>query len=160
MNISKFFAMQKELVDHIIIDETLSEYKLFARKHLQLHIKMSDLANESKCSTYWIANTENSFDKTATLEKYIICLQQIIVLGIDNKYDDLQEINLESSEYCLSDQFLNLYIDINDMIISPSRDHYITLLEDYFSLSINLGFNLEDIFQKFSTLNTSLKIAL
>ena len=75
MNISKFFAMQKELVDHIIIDETLSEYKLFARKHLQLHIKMSDLANESKCSTYWIANTENSFDKTATLEKYIICVQ-------------------------------------------------------------------------------------
>ncbi|NLK95458.1 MAG: dUTPase [Clostridiales bacterium] len=160
MKICKFFTIQKELVDHIVIDESLSEYKLFARKHLQLHIKMSDLANETKCSTYWIDNNENNFDKDSVLEKYIICLQQIIVLGIDNKYDDLDEINVEPSEYCLSDQFLNLYIDINDMIISPSRDHYITLLEDYFSLSFNLGLTFDEILDKFSKINSNLKIAL
>ena len=48
---------------------------------------------------------------------------------------------IKPNDYCLSDQFLNLFIDLNDLIISPSEDHYITLIEDFISLGITLGYS-------------------
>ncbi|MFR3522834.1 MAG: dUTP diphosphatase, partial [Clostridia bacterium] len=56
---------------------------------------------------------------------------------------------LRPNDYCLSDQFLNLYIDINDLIISPSTDHFFTLLEDSLSLGVTLGYSEEEIFNSF-----------
>lgn len=156
MHIANLFSTQKNLINNIVIDKTLSEYKVFARKYLQLQIKMSDLANETKCSTYWI-DTQSKLDKTRTLEKYITCLRDIVALAIDNNYDDINVIDLEPSEYCLSDQFLNLYIDINDLVMSPSRDHFITILEDYLSLGLSLGFNEELIENEFCN---TIKVAL
>lgn len=156
MHIANLFSTQKELINTIVIDKSLSEYKVFARKHLQLHIKMSDLANETKCSTYWIDN-QSTFDQNSTLEKYITCLRDIVSLALDNNYDDINEINLAPSEYCLSDQFLNLYIDINDLVMSPSKDHFITILEDYLSLGLSLGFTEEIIENEFCK---NIKVAL
>ncbi|MGG7179235.1 dUTP diphosphatase [Clostridium paraputrificum] len=148
MQISNLFKIQKEANSKLVIDTTLSEYKLFARKHLQLQIKMSELANETKCYKYWL-NDDSILDKNIIFQKYIACLKQILSLGLDNNYDSVEEVTLQPSEYCLSDQFLNLYIDINDLIISPSKDHFITLIEDYFSLGISLGFSEEIILDGF-----------
>lgn len=159
MNILNFFKVQQELTNQIIIDESLSTYKLLARKYLQLHIKMSDLANETKCSTYWL-NDESDINKISTFDKYIACLRQIISLALENENKDIDEINLQLSEYCLSDQFLALYIDINDLIISPSKDHYITLLEDFLSLGMTLGFTEDMITDGFYDYNINVKMAL
>ena len=156
MNITDLFELQKKVNNNINIDPSLTAYKVVARKNLELHVKMSDLANETKCSTYWI-DTQCTLDKTRTLEKYIACLRDIISLALDNNYDDIDEIDLEPSEYCLSDQFLNLYIDINDLVMSPSRDHFITILEDYLSLGLSLGFNEELIENEFCN---TIKVAL
>ena len=68
---------------------------------------------------------------------------------IDKHYIENYEIVLRPNDYCLSDQFLNLYIDINDLIISPSNDHFFTLLEDALSLGITLGYSEEEIFNSF-----------
>ena len=68
---------------------------------------------------------------------------------IDKHYIDNYEVVLRPNDYCLSDQFLNLYIDINDLIISPSIDHFFTLLEDVLSLGITLGYSEEEIFNSF-----------
>lgn len=159
MNISNFFKIQQQLTNQFRVDESLSKYKLLARKHLQLHIKMSDLANETKCSTYWL-NNESTVDKMTCFDKYISCLRQIISLALENDNKDIDEIKFEQSEYCLSDQFLNLYIDINDLIISPSKDHYITLLEDFLSLSISLGFTEEMINDGFYDYSMDVQMAL
>ncbi|NRV84845.1 dimeric dUTPase (all-alpha-NTP-PPase superfamily) [Clostridium beijerinckii] len=53
------------------------------------------------------------------------------------------------NDYCLSDQFLNLYIDINDLIAFPSIDHYLTLFEDLLSLGLTLGFSESQIQNQF-----------
>lgn len=159
MKISKFFKVQQELTNEPIIDATLSDYKLLARKHVQLHIKMSDLANETKCSTYLI-NDESTMNKKLTFRKYISCLRQIISLALDDDKNDIDEIKFELSEYCLSDQFLALYIDINDLIISPSKDHYITLLEDFLSLGISLNYSEQMITDGFLELNRNIQVAL
>lgn len=159
MKISDFFKVQQELTDEIMVDKSLSDYKLLARNHVQLHIKMSDLANETKCATYLI-DEQSTMDKDITFKKYISCLRQIISLALYDDKNDINEINYEPSEYCLSDQFLALYIDINDLIISPSKDHYITLLEDFISLGISLGFTEEAIINEFLNSSTKIKIAL
>ena len=148
MQILDLFKIQKEDNNKRVIDNSLSEYKLFARKHLELQIKMSDLASETQCYKYWISD-ESILNKDAIFKKYIACFKQILSLGLDNDYDDMNEVTIQPSEYCLSDQFLNLYIDINDLIISPSEDHFTTLIEDFLSLGISLGFSEQMILDGF-----------
>ena len=148
MQILDLFKIQKEDNNKLVIDNSLSDYKLFARKHLELQIKMSDLANETQCYKYWL-NDDSILNKDAIFKKYIACFKQILSLGLDNNYDDMNEVTIQPSEYCLSDQFLNLYIDINDLIISPSEDHFTTLIEDFLSLGISLGFSEQMILDGF-----------
>ena len=152
MHIANLFEIESKSTNNLIIDSNLSEYKIIARKHVQLHIAVSDLANETKCYQYWI-NDKVTLNDEAILDKYINCLKQILSLGIYNSYNDIESIDVEPSEYCLSDQFLNLYIDINDLVISPSKDHYITLTEDFLSLGISLGFTEKLINDRFTKIH-------
>ena len=149
MHIANLFEIESKSNDNLIIDSNLSEYKILARKHVQIHIAMSDLANETKCYQYWVGDEKTLNDDTI-LKKYIYCLKLIISLGIYNSYDNIEDIDIEPSECCLSDQFLNLYIDINDLVISPSEDHFITLMEDFLSLGISLGFTEKLITDSYS----------
>lgn len=148
MNIKKLFDCERELTSKIVVDQSLAEYKVFARKHLQLHIKLSSLADETGCYKYWL-DDELSYDKESVLNKYIIFLRHVLALAIDNNHDDIEEIKVETSDSCLSNQFLNLFIDINDLIMSSSKDHFVTILEDYFTLGISLGFTEDQIKNSF-----------
>lgn len=148
MEIIAFFEAQKEKNKNIIIDNTLSEYKIWARKHLELHTKLSYLADETQCYKYWLSE-DIPVNKSILFEKYLDCFSHIINLGIYRHYDSIQEIIIKPNDYCLSDQFLNLFIDLNDLIISPSEDHYITLIEDFISLGITLGYSESKITEAF-----------
>lgn len=150
MKLQKFFKAQDEANKLLVMDGTLNDYKLTARKLLSLHIKLSDLANETKCFRYW--KDENiTLSKDAVMSKYVDCLTHILTIGLDKKYSDLEEIELRPNDYCLSDQFLNLFIDLNDIIISPSKDHYQTLFEDFMSLGVSLGYSENIIEDKFTS---------
>ena len=151
MEISSFFEKQREKNTQLNIDNTLSEYKIWARKYLELHTKISHLADETKCYKYWIGEDEE-LNKSVLFEKYLDCFSNIITIGIDRKYDSVEEIPIKPNDYCLSDQFLNLFIDLNDLIISPSEDHYITLVEDFISLGITLGYSETQIKESFLTI--------
>ena len=146
MNIHILLNQEKELIKNIAIDDTLNDYTLFARKHLQLHIKMSDLANETKCYKYWVGEID-SVNLENVFQKYISCFHQILFLGLDGDFEDLETVTAQSTDSCLSDQFLNLYIDINDSIMSSSEDHFATLVEDYLTLGNCLGFSEEQIIE-------------
>lgn len=146
MNIHILLNQEKELIKNIAIDDTLNDYTLFARKHLQLHIKMSDLANETKCYKYWVGEID-SVNLENVFQKYISCFHQILFLGLDGNFEDLETVTAQSTDSCLSDQFLNLYIDINDSIMSSSEDHFATLVEDYLTLGSCLGFSEEQIIE-------------
>ncbi|MGM9978177.1 MAG: dUTP diphosphatase [Clostridium sp.] len=146
MNIHILLNQEKELIKNIAIDDTLNDYTLFARKHLQLHIKMSDLANETKCYKYWVGEVD-SVNLENVFQKYISCFHQILFLGLDGDFEDLETVTAQTTDSCLSDQFLNLYIDINDSIMSSSEDHFATLVEDYLTLGSCLGFSEEQIME-------------
>lgn len=142
------FKLQKTQNTLLALDSSLDDYKLTARKTLELQIKIGELANITDCYTYWIGE-KLTLNKELIFSKYISCLKQVISLGLDKNYDDVDQIVMQPSEYCLTDQFLNLYIDINDLMISPSKDHFITLTEDYLSLGISLGYCEHEIIHSF-----------
>lgn len=144
MYVHKFFEVQKQVNKDLILDKKLNTYKLNARKSLHLHVKISDLASETKCFKYW-EDDSISINKDTVFKKYLNCINQILTIGLDYGYSNIDEIVVKPNDYCLSDQFLNLYIDLNDLIISPSEDHYITLFEDFISLGITLGFSESSI---------------
>lgn len=148
MNIKALFEAQIEKNNQLNVDTTLNQYKLSARKNLELHIKISSLANDTKCYKYWMDN-DNNLNLNLIFDKYLDCLSQIISLGVDRNYTDVESVRVKPNDYCLSDQFLNLYIDINDLIISPSKDHFLTLLEDFLSLGITLGYSETKIKESF-----------
>lgn len=148
MEIKSFFEAQMQRNKQLIIDIKLSEYKVWARKHLELHTKISHLADETKCYKYWIGE-ELEINKETLFKKYLDCFTTIISIGIDKKYNSIEEISVKPNDYCLSDQFLNLFIDLNDLIISTSEDHYLTLVEDFISLGITLGYSETQIKESF-----------
>ncbi len=148
MEIKSFFEAQIERNKQLIIDSNLSEYKVWARKYLELHTKISDLADETRCYKYWVGE-DIEIDKETLFKKYLDCFGTILSIGIDKNYNSIEEIAIKPNDYCLSDQFLNLFIDINDLIISTSEDHYITLIEDFLSLGITLGYSKNQISESF-----------
>ncbi|AOR24842.1 dUTP diphosphatase [Clostridium taeniosporum] len=158
MNVKDLFETQRMINKNLTLNNQLDNCKIKTRKYLEFNIKISELANETKCFKYW-KDTSNFIDMQVVFRKYISCLSQIITIGLDNNYSDLTEVDVKPNDYCLSDQFLNLYIDINDLIISPSKDHYLTLFEDILSLAITLGFTQAEIKNAFSK-NTYEKVAL
>lgn len=149
MDISKFFEKQKINTKDLVIDSSLSDYKVWARKYLQLHTKLSSLADKTQCYKYWVSENDDNEDNEVIFDYYINALDQILNVGIEKNYDTVIDIAVNPNEYCLSDQFLNLFIDLNDLIIAPSLDHYITLLEDFISLGLTLGYSEEKITNSF-----------
>lgn len=148
MNVQPMFEIQKRFNDTLAINSELDSYKLRARKNLQFQITLGELANETICFNY-LLNTTKVINIDEVFNKFIVCISQILTLGIDHNYDYISSIEAIPNDYCLSDQFLNLYIDINDLIASPSMDHYQTLFEDLLSLGLTLGFSEDKIFSQF-----------
>ena len=144
MNIQPLFKVQKKYNDSLPINDELDSHKLQVRKNLEFEIALGDLASETACFNY-LTKKARPINLTAIFNKYITCISQALSLGIDHKYTDLIAVSMNPNDYCLSDQFLNLYIDINDLIASPSIDHYLTLLEDLLSLGLTLGFSESQI---------------
>lgn len=152
MFISNLFKLQEKEYKKLNINPNLDEYKIRARQNLELHVKVSDLASETNCFAY-TTDANCDFDKDVILLKFVQCLKQVLTIGVNNGYDTLEEVSVNHNEYCLSDQFLNLYIDINDLIISRSEDHFETLLEDLLSIGDTLGLSEQEITKKFEELS-------
>ena len=148
MNIQPLFKVQKKYNDSLPINDELTSHKLQVRKNLEFEITLGALANETNCYNYFKKKTA-PINLISIFNKYINCLSLALTLGIDHKYTDLIAVSMNPNDYCLSDQFLNLYIDINDLIASPSMDHYLTLFQDLLSLGLTLGFSESQIQNQF-----------
>lgn len=142
MNLSKLFELQKELDEHIIEQHNLKGVSLLSRKILALNVEIGELANETRCFKYW--STKKPSSKNVILEEYVDCLHFILTIGLEKDFSDV-DIEIKSMDYSLTEAFQNLYIDVNDFVVCSTKDHYITLFEDFLSLGINLGFTEQDI---------------
>lgn len=153
MNLEKLFTLQKELDNRILKEHNLNGEILFSQKALALQVEVGELANETKCFKYW-SNKGPSPEETI-LEEFVDCLHFILSIGIDKNFENVKITAANYGEK-LTDQFLDLFIDINDFLICSSIDHYITLFEDFLSLGLNLGFteaNIEEAYLKKNLVN-------
>ncbi|GAA0745450.1 dUTP diphosphatase [Clostridium oceanicum] len=153
MNLTNLFELQKKLDDHILKKHCLNGKSLLSEKILALQVELGELANETRCFKYW--STKPPSNKSRILEEYVDCLHFILTLGLEQNFKDLT-INPKNPDYNITEQFLSLYIDINDFMICSSRDNYITLFEDFLSLGVELGFtksNIEDAYFKKNSIN-------
>lgn len=153
MNLEKLFNLQKELDSRILREHNLNGEILFSQKALALQVEVGELANETRCFKYWSKKGPSPVENI--LEEFVDCLHFILSIGIDKNFE---HIKLTAANYCdkVTEQFLDLFIDINDFLICSSIDHYITLFEDFLSLGIKLGFTegqIEEAYLKKNIIN-------
>lgn len=142
MNFSKLFKLQENLDNRILQQRGLDNKSLTSKKILALQVEIAELANETRCFKFW--SDKGPSNKSIILEEYVDCLHFILTLGLEKQFNDI-EIETKELQYDITAQFLNLYVDINDFIVSSSRDHYLTLFEDFLSLGKSLGFSIDEI---------------
>jgi dimeric dUTPase (all-alpha-NTP-PPase superfamily) len=151
MNLERLFILQEELDSRILKQHNLEDKPLLQRKILALQVELGELANETRCFKYW--SEKKPSEVHIILEEYVDCLHFILSIGVEKQYQNI-DIDLKPVEYPLTDQFLNIFIDVNDFVICSSRDQYITLFEDFLNLGTSLGFSEEQIETAYLEKNT------
>ena len=142
MNLDELFKLQMELDKKIVEQHALQNRSLVSEKTLALQVEIAELANETRCFKYW--STKKPSDKNVILEEYVDCIHFLLSIGLEFNFTDISVKSIVSDAR-LTDQFINIYIDLNDFIICSSKDHYSTLFEDFLSLGLSIGFSEEDI---------------
>lgn len=142
MDLNKLFIIQKEFDKLLSKNVDKSSCDLLPQKTLALQASLGSLANKTNCFKFW--GHEEAITKESLLDEYVETLNFLLSIGIDNNYIDL-DITLNRAEYKITDQFLGLYIDINDFITCSCEDQYNTLVEDFLNLGLSLGFTEEEM---------------
>jgi dimeric dUTPase (all-alpha-NTP-PPase superfamily) len=142
MNLQKLYDYQSKLDEEIQSKIDTQGKLLLSQKLLALEVKVGELANETKCFHYWTSRKIQS--RKRMLEKYIEALYLILSIGVEKGFTET-DFEVKEVEYELTENFLNLFVDMNDFMVCSSKDHYITIIEDLLSLSLFLGFTEEDI---------------
>ncbi|HEY5563116.1 MAG TPA: dUTP diphosphatase [Clostridiaceae bacterium] len=142
MNLTNLFEVPKKFEKELIQELKPKESLPMSKRLLLLQAEFGSLAKDAGCCNFLKDNVDCKDD---IFEKYINCLQLILTIGREKNYS---EVNIEAKfpELDLVQQFLNLFIDLNDYIVCSYEDHYITLLEDFLSLGLSLGFREDQIF--------------
>ena len=142
MELANLFKEQKIAGTMHFDRDASGEDTSISKKLLTLQAELGTLVIETGCCdiTYLGENLHNH----SLLEKYMLCFHLIITIGLEKDYTGIT-IDPKLPEYDFTQQFLNLFIDINDFVVFSYRDHYITLVEDYLGLGLKLGFTEEEI---------------
>jgi dimeric dUTPase (all-alpha-NTP-PPase superfamily) len=142
MNLEKLYEFQRMLDEEMQDRLEVQEKTILKQKTLALQVKLGELANETQCFKFWVS--KKSSMRRRVLEKYIECIYIIFSIGVEKGFTET-EFEVPEVEYELTDQFLNMFIDLNDFMVCSSKDNYITLIEALLSLSLTFGFTEDDI---------------
>lgn len=82
-------------------------------------------------------------------EKYTDCLGSIINVGIEFGYTDIDIDREELIDYDLAQTFINIYLDVNELLIVASRDSYEELFKDFMTLARLLKLSRKEILEEF-----------
>ncbi|MBU3190144.1 dUTP diphosphatase [Clostridium bowmanii] len=142
MNLQKLFEMQDALDKRIESEHSLAGIPLLRKKVLSLQVELGELANETRCFKFWSTKQPSSND--VILEEYVDCIHFILSIGLEKSFEDIT-LNVKHIDGELSEQFLDLYINISDFVICSSLDNYLNIFQNFLCLGENLGFSKEDI---------------
>jgi dimeric dUTPase (all-alpha-NTP-PPase superfamily) len=142
MNLKRLYEFQRKLDKGLQDKLDVQEKSLLPQKLVALQAKIGELATETQCFKFWVS--KKSPVRRKVLEKYIESLYLALSIGIQKDYTET-EFTVKETECELTQQLLNIFIDMNDFMVSSSKDHYITLIEDLLTLSVILDLSEDEI---------------
>jgi dimeric dUTPase (all-alpha-NTP-PPase superfamily) len=151
LNLEKLFDIQRVLNERIVEEHNLDVSQLRNKKFLALLTELGELANETRCFKYW-SSKGPSADRVI-LEEYVDCLHFILTIGLDFDFQGVIPPAEEMDSPDLTQRFINLYLDVNELVICASPDSYQELLKDFFGLGHALGFTKDDIYNGYLAKN-------
>ena len=146
MNLKNLYQLQSDYNELLEVQSDLRNDQLFSKKVLALHVQLGKLADASQCFKYW-KQAEIAY-KEVILNEYIDCLICLLTIGLDKSF---QDTNVEGKhiEDCATDQFLNLYVDLNDFVTCSTKDNFITIFADLLSLGFSLSLTEDGILKSY-----------
>ncbi|WP_461207010.1 dUTP diphosphatase [Clostridium sp. DL1XJH146] len=146
MDLQNLFILQKGIDDRLNKKWPLPKDSLLPEKILRLQVKISELANSTICFNFWSDNPSSK--QSEVLTDFVEAIHYILSIGLDKNYTNI-DLEITSLTADLTTQFLNLYIDINDFIVCPTKDNYVTMFENFLSVGNSLGLNKDEIEQAY-----------
>ena len=147
MNLDEIFTLYKNFKVNYTNNKVKTSEKDISKKVLALQITLGNLATLSNCCEFIKAKT--SVTNSSILDEYLSCLNFIFSIGVDMGIDSLN-INPNNVNSPICDQFLNLYVDINDFINFRTEDQFSTLLESFLSIGESLNISSSDIYEMYA----------
>lgn len=142
MDINEIFTLYKNSTCNSVDDTFKISEKNIPKKVLALQITLGNLATLSNCCEFIKSNEFTS--NTSILNEYLSCLNFIFSIGLDIGIDNLN-FSISDSTAPIYDQFLDVYVDINDFINFRTEDQFYTLLESFFTIGKSLNISISDI---------------
>ncbi|MFB0919208.1 MAG: dUTP diphosphatase [Clostridiaceae bacterium] len=147
MKLETLFEIQRVLNNRIVEEHGLDVNELRNKKFLSLLTELGELANETRCFKYW--SNKGPSPKEVILEEYVDCLHFILTIGLDHGFEKVKPAFDEGENKDITQQFINLFLDVNELIIYPSLESYQDMLEEFFRLGILLDFTKKEIYDAY-----------
>lgn len=167
MKLQELFKIQKEMEDKIsllsgINENSLGEENIIHIRFVALQVKVSELANLTKCYKY--NKSIDELPKEKLLFRYLEGMKYLLSIG--NKYDMNIISNDAFDNIKVNDDLVQLFSEIYDSLVYLknyiSKDSYVDALNEYISifakyihLSELLGIEYKDAYSYFDNLNVN-----
>lgn len=144
MKLDQLFKMQSALDQYIEENHQLQEEDLFEQKVLALLVEIGELANETRCFKFW--SLKPASEKQIILEEFVDGIHFILSLGLECGFDHrLDAVEQKVSEITVSEQFLKIYEKVSEFRKTKSFPDYVTVIELYLQLAVQLGITDEEM---------------
>lgn len=143
MELREMFEMQKGLDQHIERNHGLENEDLVDRKVLALLVELGELANETRVFKFWSLKPASA--QSVILEEFVDGIHFILSLGLECRFDSMEEIIVVDGTSGMTEQFLIVYEAVHKFRRERTLENYQLLFQSYLFLANLLGFKDDEI---------------
>lgn len=151
MDLTRLFAMQKELDTRIKTEHGLQSTTLIDKKIVALLVELGELANETRCFKFWSHKPPAS--DTVIIEEYVDVLHFILSIGIEIDAESEPILDLTKPLEDVTEQFLKLYEAVIAFKNSKELKEYHSIFTLFLGLGKLLGFSEQKIKEAYISKN-------
>ncbi|MGI2326382.1 dUTP diphosphatase [Planococcus sp. YIM B11945] len=146
MKLRNLFEMQ-EALDRFIQKNREVEEDVFRKKGLALLVELAELANETRCFKFW--STKGMSERSIILEEYVDSIHFLLSLGIEKKFDGLEEWPAPAAEEDLNELFLGTFGAVHTFLEDASLENFKVLWSWYGGIAVALKFSYGEVLEAY-----------
>lgn len=147
MDLKKLFELQKEIDEKIFNTSHLDKISIERIKHLSLLSKIGSISELTFCEI--TGECDEAAEKETLIKKFSDCLSCILTIGLEHNYIDVIIDRENKIDDDLAQTFINIYLDVNELLIVSSKDSYEELFKDFMTLARLLNIDRLDIVKEY-----------